>query len=97
MPLSNQRKQVERYHRKPEVVKARTVTLSELEQLRAVDEHFPVVEDIPGSYIKLATFVNDDTIRVSEFHIIRAHRDKDGIVAVLSPNSEAKQRSFGRK
>jgi hypothetical protein len=55
-----------------------------------------------GTYqkVRLATFINDDTIRVNEFGTLEAYIGEDGaLVVTLDPKSKAKARSFafGRK
>lgn len=54
--------------------------------------------DSSAKKVRLATFINDGTIRVSEFKFLDAYVDKDGaVVIVLDPKSKSKSRTFGRK
>lgn len=78
-------------------------SISPADQVKFVESQFKPYDDtnrldVSGKKIRLATFTNDGTIRVSEFGFFEAYVDTEGaVVVVLDPKSKANSRTFGRK
>lgn len=80
--------------------KVEQTKLSPDEQIAHVKKKFKPFDDnaLPVHEVRLATFTNNDTIRVNEFGVLEAYTDSGGkLVVVLNPKSKVKSRSFGRK